>query len=88
MSCLITAIALMIYHLGEEQVYAPSKASYKFVLFMEQVLKLGTCGTLDYLIPDFTEFTEKDCKEMVRTTDSMIIKRRQNVNSNKLNPVG
>ena len=54
----------MIYHLGEEQVYAPSKTSYKFCLFMESVLKVMTCGTLDYLIPDFTEFSEKRDREL------------------------
>ena len=28
-SCIVTAIALMIYHLGEEQVYMPNKCCYK-----------------------------------------------------------
>ena len=27
---------------------------FQFVMFMEVILRKGSCGTLDYLIPDFT----------------------------------
>lgn len=35
LSCLITAIALMIYHLGEEQVFMPSESAFKVLLFFK-----------------------------------------------------
>ena len=41
LSCLVTAVGLIIYHLGEEQVYKPGVWAYFFCVVMEKFLRLG-----------------------------------------------
>ena len=58
-SCLLTAFCLIIYFLGEEQVRMPSTFAYSFVKFMERVMSFLTCNHLDYIVPNFSEVSNK-----------------------------
>ena len=58
-SCLLTAFCLIIYFLGEEQVRMPSTLAYSFVKFMERVMSFLTCNHLDYIVPNFSEVSNK-----------------------------
>ena len=55
LSCLVTAFGLIIYHLGEEQVYKPGVWAYFFCVVMEKFLRFISFGMLDYVIPDFRD---------------------------------